>query len=274
MPIRKFYTMEEFAAASDETRAKHPATYGRHEGSGWYGGETNDDTARLIRSGDPAAVERARGLLDKIFAELPATERADWTPSPAGAYPIVPEFLAGHPEPMRARRIDANASNPVRIWACLTCSAGVTQSTLRKRGAAMMALLLKLAEIRPVELWAVIFMDSPIDAHGEGVIAIRLPSDPLSEAHCAYALTSSGFTRGFGYDYIRAHWKSSGSWPREFKYSGNNRKYLDALKLRLGGELHDLMIEPAKASNERITTDPAGWVNDQIRDILAAQENR
>jgi hypothetical protein len=274
MPIRKFYTMEEFATASDETRRNpdHAFKYARIEGAGWYSGETNEDTARLIRSGDLRSVERARGLLDKIFAELPPTERADWTPSPAGAYPIVPEFLAGHPEPMRARRIDANASNPVRLWACLTCSAGVKQDTLRKRGAAMMALLLKLAEIRPVELWAVVFMDSPID--GEGVIAIRLPSDPLSEAHCAYALTSSGFTRGFGYDYIRAHWRSSGSWPHDFKYGGDNRKYLDALKIRLGGEPHDLMIEPAKMSNEKISTDPVGWVNDQIRAILAAQENR
>jgi hypothetical protein len=272
MPIQKFYTMEEFAAASDKTRREKAHYYARHEGAAWYSGETNDDTARLIRTGDTRTVERARGLLDKIFAELPATERANWTPSPCGAYPIVPEYLAGHPTPMRTRRADANASNPVRIWACLTCSAGVTQDTLRKRGAALMALLLKLAEIRPVELWAVIFMDSPID--GEGVVAIRLPSDPLSEAHCAYALTSSGFVRGFGYDYIRAHWRSTGSWPRGFKYGGSNNAYLDALKIRLGGEPHDLMIEPAKMSNEKISTDPVGWVNDQIRAILDAQENR
>jgi hypothetical protein len=275
MPIEKFYTMEAFAAAC-ERDLKDPKTrhyYDRGDGrKDWYSNETNADTARLVRSGDTRAVERSQKLLHRILDTLPETERPLWQPSPCGAFPIVPEVLSGHPTPMRARRMDTNASNPVRLWVVLTSSAGVPQGTLQERGAALMALLSKLSEIRPVEMWAVIILDGKPD--GEGVAAIRLPSDPLSTAHCAYALTSSGFTRGFGYDWLHAHHGSTGSWPRGYKYSSkDDDPYLTGLKRRLGGAPHDLIIEPAKLSNARISSDPAGWVNDQIRAILTTQEN-
>src|SRR4029450_10054823 len=81
-----------------------------------------------------------------------ATLRPEWHSSVAGAFPSVPDFLAGIPECMRRRVVQPNELTPLTVWICTTSSGGVEFEDLQRRGVAVLALAMALANARPVEI--------------------------------------------------------------------------------------------------------------------------
>ena len=118
----------------------------------WDNGIYHDLAVVLAKRGDDSFVSHAEALLEKIEGEVDS--HAEWVPSIYGAYPVVPEFLAGSPSSMWRGTRPSDAS-PVAVWVDLTCSGGFSAKDMEKRGTAILALVMKLQAIRPVDLYLV-----------------------------------------------------------------------------------------------------------------------
>jgi hypothetical protein len=109
------------------------------------------DRLRLVGRNDLRSIDRG-----EMEALIPASRAWRTKNSVIGTCPNVPHYLAGNPYNMRLKRRSTSATAPLWIFVELVASAGVDTKTCLKRGAAMLALLRILANVRPVELWCVI----------------------------------------------------------------------------------------------------------------------
>ena len=103
-----------------------------------------------------AGVAASDKLLAEMEALVPVSQSWRTFNSVIGMCPNVPQYLAGNPYNMRLKRRCATATAPLSIFVELVASAGIDARTCLKRGAAMLALVRMLANLRPVELWCVI----------------------------------------------------------------------------------------------------------------------
>jgi hypothetical protein len=124
------------------------------QGRAWTGPYNVAQSKTYFRQGATALeTKAARELVNKIDAEVHEATHHVWAPAPFGAYPIVPDYLAGDPFSMRTKIEERSPAAPVRIFLAIGVAAGVSQQTIARRGAAMAAFAMKLSEHRAVELW-------------------------------------------------------------------------------------------------------------------------
>lgn len=158
----------------------------------WFGNQTYEQIINSALHGDENLVVEAERLLNKLDADI-ELEHPEWVASVYGAYPVVPEFLAGSPTPMRIKtRVPADTST-IGIWVDLTSSAGVTHDIIMRRGIVVLALVLKLQQIRPVELHCCSMF--PDDQNGGTFIDLVMPTRPLQLGVVCHVLTCVGFAR-------------------------------------------------------------------------------
>lgn len=143
-----------FHSVTDFLAFNAPCPYDKRQLSEWTGPRTLAESRDYMRTGASwQETNAARKLVDKIDAEVHESTRTIWKPSPFGAYPIVPDYLAGDPFSMRNKETEQSPAGPVRVVLNISVAAGVTAATIARRGAAMAAFAMKLSEHRPVELW-------------------------------------------------------------------------------------------------------------------------
>ena len=120
-----------------------------------FAGGGSDDVKRLAVDGDMQCLADAREFAERLRHEMPATAGFGIpAPSVCGGGLSVPAHLAGSPAPFTRMEEDSKRTNPVRVYVSLNASAYVDDGGLRKRGMALLGLASKLAEVRPVELYA------------------------------------------------------------------------------------------------------------------------
>lgn len=164
-------------------------TYGDRQ---WFGKQTFSQIISNAKHGDDSLVVEAEKLISQLDADI-ELEHPEWISSVYGAYPIVPEFLAGSPTPMRHRtRVPAD-NEPVGIWVDLTSSAGVNYELIRKRGIVVLALVLKLQQLRAIDLHCCCVL--PDDKNGGTFIDLTMPTRPLQLGVVCHVLTCVGFAR-------------------------------------------------------------------------------
>jgi hypothetical protein len=218
-------------------------------GGAYFGHETAADSIAKAISGDPARVADAERLLSQISAEIDVPERP-WIADCAGAYAVVPDFLAGMPDCMRRRDTVEQDESPVRILCSVAASMTLDADTLMRRGCAVLALVIALSRIRPVELSVYCAV---ADDDAESVIVAAINTQPLDLATAAYALTSAGFARRLCYNLSRHHHFGRKRCGLSFAPAAD-----DALRATA-----DLVIGAARASDPMIDQ-PVAWVNEQI----------
>lgn len=234
-----------------------PATHASVIGEGsWTDGETFESALRKMEYGDDTYASMADALLDKISDLTEGVPQREWTPGPYGAFPVVPEYLTGMPTCMRAMSPSGELS-PVKIVVSTTCSGGISAETMTKRGVAVLALVMKLQQIRPVELY--------ILAEGNGSKArnlfqlVKLDTKPLSIAHTCFALANVGFARALTYPHMIHYFDWDGRWPDDYRTAG----YETIVRTECGMTPTDLWINSAYATDQ-LLRDPVKWVNNQL----------
>jgi hypothetical protein len=231
-------------------------------GSAWYNHESPADTARYAESGNAALVPQAEAMLAKLDLAIETPRRA-WERAPAGAFPWVPDVLAGLPTPMRRQVHVPDERAPVNILTVTTSSAGVSSAVLERRGIVILAAAMALSRLRPVNLCAIAMLDGPKDGSGETVIINRINTTPLDLATACWMLTSAGYARRITYDMARTLNNFSGGWPRGFLY-GAPERYYDNLTARLGYRKADTLFIGAAHISDPLLADPLAWVQGQI----------
>lgn len=222
---------------------------------------TADELRALAIGGDLSNVAAAETLLQKFATEI-ERGRAVWELSPVGAFPAVPEFLTGEPCSMWQQSHGSDDRAPVRIVANTTISAGLDHETILKRGVAVLALVLKLSEIRPVSLTLI----NAVDNGGKGahIIALDIPTAPLDLAHAAFAMSHVAWTRALGYAVFDSM-KWDGGWPwRLHPFDGASRATAEQrVREAMALEETDVYLHPAHLDSPEVR-DPVKFINDTL----------
>jgi hypothetical protein len=156
------------------------------EGTRWWGGMTYQKSVTALRNGDMAGVPASDKLLAEMETLVPVSQSWRTHNSVVGMGPNVPQYLAGNPYNMRLKRRCTTATAPLSIFVELVASAGIDARTCLKRGAAMLALVRMLANLRPVELWCVIAIGQ---RNSRSSLCVRLDTLPLDLARSAHVFT-------------------------------------------------------------------------------------
>jgi hypothetical protein len=250
-------SLGELVKASQGSPA-HP--YVEHEPDAWTGGSF-DATCQKLLSGDRSIVVKAEAMLGKLLDVTMQTPRREWNPSPVGAYPIVPEVLAGSPTPMRESRATQSELGPVGVYVNVSTSAGMDAEDIFKRGVVITALISKLQAVRPVDLY--LMAANTREGHsGRNVVIVRLDTRPLDLSVVGFALSSVAVYRQI---FIRLLWKISPRvtigmpFPQEFKadLSGRTREFCGI------GE-QDIYIGMSYLDFKEMIKRPIEWVNGHL----------
>ena len=233
--------------------------YHHHSQSDWTDDESWDSAKEKMHSGDDAYVSMASELLDKLQDITDGVPARQWTPSPMGAFPVVPEFLMGLPMCMRAMAPSGDLA-PMRIIISSTCSGGIDKQTMTKRGAAILALLQKLQAIRPIEL--VILVEGNEGGRDRKNLfqLIKVDTKPLSIAHACFAIANVGFARQLTYGHMHHYHGWDGGWPADYNRSGYDQLVREAC----GFSPEDLWIKSSYLEDSLLASDPVKWVNEQL----------
>ena len=239
-----------------ECLAQHAPYTNKHDDATWAG-ESFDQSWKRCETGNTEMVATAQLLTTQLKAQLPDSEMS-WETDVAGAYPCVPAFLTGEPDHMYRKNQVESLRAPVRIFYDPASSGGIPREHLTNRGTAVLALLLKLMETRPVELWLC------FDGNESQFVCIKVATTPVDLASAAWMLTSPGLDRNLRMTFM-SEYGYHGGWAREIRVHGNTEDMTDVRK-RLRAAQTDIVIPPSFALNEPIYRNPVDWINQKIEE--------
>jgi hypothetical protein len=230
--------------------------------SGWaMNGESAETIFNKAVHGDMAAAKRASKMLDKFNKDLEFKSFA-WKSvnSVVGGAVNIGAFCAGVPQCMRQRRRIATETAPLSIVVDICASSSTSSSTIETRGVAVLALIQRLSNLRPVQLYIATAHHSP---NGGNVgILIKMPSH-IDLAKVGNAMASTGFMRYLCFcveNSIKAFGTGAKPWQSHPKY----RKHGAAFWRRLSGNEETLFVPPLMG-NEEITSRPYEWVESMLK---------
>jgi hypothetical protein len=224
--------------------------------SGWSG-ETEQELEERSRNGYTGAVPEAEKLLAGIDASLNMhglTPR--WNRAPVGAFPCVPSYLANDPDSMlRIDRVVAPRGE-INVYYCPMTSSGVYHEESFRRGVVVLAAIMALSRVRPVNAYYVTCM-------GLGDHIIKLRTNPMVLSESAYVLTSCAFYRTWAYSWGHdtAGWDGGwGAWSGQYTRDEADAKVAH-MKTCLGLGDEDVMIPGMHLYDLGIMRDPVKWIN-------------
>lgn len=263
--IFRFDSPADFANAADQM----PESKKRCD-SGWTG-ESWDGAVRGARTGHTKYVAQAEALLEKVMINVDAP-RTVWAPSRAGAFPCVPDAIAGLPECMRRRVSTSDDRAPLRVYIDLVSSAGIPEEKLVKRGVACLALAMALSAERPVEVFGVVAMGEKQPA----IVTYRIGAAPIDLATACNALCSIGLVRGVGYSFIsntqeKGH-DGGWAWGIMPESGAARAQYVAKMREELGASTQDVIIPGVFLYDDEATRDPEGFVRRSLADHNKIEE--
>lgn len=241
-------------------------------GSNWAGGDIHAavESARAGTLVQDRAIKLATALMEKIDASFRDRDTQQWLPSIAGAYPIVPDWLHGRFDSMRARTVVENDVAPVRIFCECSVSAGVSHAELEKRGTAMAALVTRMSEERPVELHMFAALQYP-SSETTVLWNVQLDSHPVSLNQVLMTFAETAFIRainfstgyGIAKENGRSQMGSSIGWGYGAPSNGGSRERILREKMEL--QPKDVLIQGGYLPDAYLMNhDPVAWVHKQL----------
>lgn len=257
-----FPTMSEWAKTAEAGLAYRS----RHDSDSEWAGSTFAEAMQRAAAGDMSRVSRADRLLDRIEAGLDLSSlRRLSTPSVAGGSPNVVAYLAGSPLSMRSRRPVMSDRGEVVIFANLFISASFNLSVYERRGAALLALVRAVSQIRPITLYAT---GVSVDDTARKIQAVKIDTAPLDLARAAWILCAPEAFRQLALSVNCAIGKNYDMWM-----PAQDTKSEAALAAALG--VSDFVTTPAlvsKVGKSPFDTDDsaAAWVQGQLAILSGA----
>ncbi len=234
----------------------------------WFNNESEEDTLRKLELGDTSLVPDAELLLSQLEDHI-ETPRRQWERNVAGAFPCVPDVIAGLPTPMRRMVIVPDDRAPITIFVDTGSSAAVSSEILKKRGIVILALVIALTRVRPTILYQLDVGSGIKD--GESILVTEINTTPLDLATACYVLTSAGFARRIVYEVENKLNGNSGNWPQGYNFT-NPEAYYAKLKPKLVTDPSRCLIIPAARSIDELLSQPLVWINKQINRFTNVNE--
>jgi hypothetical protein len=257
--VFNFDDMSEFIAAMPAT-----AEHGSGDASDWNGQESFNDAKINAIHGRSEGMNEAEKMIDSINAENVTSCQQSFVANVAGALPIVPAAIAGSPFSMLQKVDSVQLSAPIRVFASCATSAGISAADMSKRGAAIIALILKLQEVKPVQLFIIGELEGSQENGGSAIPCVRIETTPLDTTAASYALTSAAFLRQLCFEFTDSE-GFNGSWA--YRESPQDKEFQDKIKAELFCTENDLYIRGGYASDKSIQ-EPAAWVQDRLNELI------
>lgn len=231
----------------------------------WHGKMSAKAAAAVCRTGSSKHADAIASYLDKLPA-IDTTGR-QWQASPAGGRVNVPAYLSGRPDCMLARRACDNANNPLRVIVDPSSSGGIDASDCEKRGAAIVALVSALAEIRPVILTVAMNLGVN-DQENVLSLAIDVPTRPMDIGMLASLVADQACIRGLMYGASAEAGGRSGNNAYErlaWAYGKTSREDQQAVMAAIhGADLETDLILPGIFLEDPAIADPARWIAEML----------
>ncbi len=259
--ILNYDSMTDFVDSMDNVNHASP--------SEWNGEESVKTAKQGTLQGRSEGMDAAEAMIDKIEHENITSYQSQWSDNVAGAFPIVPAAIIGSPFSMRVKNDFASSQAPIRIYASCCTSAGVDAPKLAKRGAAILALVLKLTETRTVELYIVAELEGSSKNGLSAIPCVRIDTSPLDIKAATYALTSPAFLRQLCFKAAAPH-GYSGRWA--YNSNPQNVEFQEKAKSELGCLENDLYIRGGFLGDKNINN-PVEWVSDMLQEVRERGES-
>ena len=266
-PTNKMERLTRFASIAelaDHCEELPRAAFHKNSSSSFAGG-TWSEAMEQARTGCPQYVECASALVDQITTALNQDgDRIRWKLSAHGARPSVPATLAGLPLTMWRKQPTADETQPLRIFVNSSSAASVSAEQLIERGAAVLAMAMKLAAERPVELYAITTLGGAGIYHAD-ITCTAIGTNPIDIQAASFALASPLFLRRLTF----AHWYAWAKdekipWAWDVYPQHDIAKHRSKVRAFLKLAPNEIYIDPAHGEDPRSWTDPVGWANDLI----------
>jgi hypothetical protein len=232
----------------------------RGSGGSWFGGKSYAESLENVRSGDLAGVADADKFLADMESHVFVSRQFRVFDDVVGAVPNIPAYLAGVPQNMRRRTRQPTSTAPLSVFVNLTSSAGIGAADLYKRGAAILALVRLLSNVRAVELWGFVGLG---DSRTGNYVAVRLDTAPLDLARAAHVLTHTSVARGLGYGIATHRFNAGGAWPySDVKLS---RKHGAEILARVTYPGSDVLLIPPIFLTDDCVKNPVKWIRDMLQ---------
>ncbi len=249
--------------------AEREAKDTRHLSKGtteWDGKVTTAQALDMARRGNLSGVAVSDALMSRFERFAFETGRKAWLGDVTGSIPNVPAFIAGHPLNMRRRHRQDSAAAPIAIVADLATSASLSTDQIRRRGAAILALVRILSARRPVELWAGCTLDGGrINPHREAThIYARIETSPLDLATAAHVMTHASFPRRLIYGIADTY-----NAPLDYPYGAhwNHRPHMSDIVAPAFTHTSETLIIPAISSLDESVNDPEKWIEQRLAEL-------
>jgi hypothetical protein len=239
-----------------------------HPDKSWMGGMTHDEAKRAAYDGDAAGVETSDKLMAEFEALAPRSRRWRTIDTVAGGAPNIGAYLAGSPLAMRRRQRALAQGAPLTIFVDVVSSAGISAKDLKKRGAAVLALVRVLGALRPVSVYMVAGGGSGGRDLPAAFVAVRM-DDPMDLSRAAFFLGHPGAARGLAYSLMcyAVHPTGQQLFTGQWAWSDHNtyRKHAPAIFANaVGAPVEDcLYLAPPHVADPAIVN-PSKWVLDML----------
>jgi hypothetical protein len=261
MEVYKYHSLGAFLSEastiplSNQTRASDPRNT-------WAGGRGMEEACEYVRHGASFyETKAARELFNKIDVSFRDRPVRQWVPEIAGAYAVVPEYLMGMPEHMRTvTHVDSDTA-PIKLFIEPSVSMGVSLEAMARRGAAIAALVARMVEVRPVELYVGL---ASCNSRKDIGTCIRVDTTPVSLSQIV-ALFNPSFSRKILFSF--ASFKEGATYVGNSWALGEPGSLTRANRIRkeFGFGERDVIIEGGYLPDQaKFESDPVAWVHAQI----------
>jgi hypothetical protein len=258
--------------------AKGGAWFSR--GGEWEGGYTNQKAIDAVLDGNACpqnALDRAKALVSKVNASFTGRTAPVWKPSVCGAYPMVPDALAGFPTPMRQQMHEEKPTAPLNVYIEAAVSCGVEVDELYSRAAGITAFILRLSQTRPVKLHLFAAWNMYTKNNDEVFWSAPLASNPVGLYQVMNTMGAVCFNRPVNFNIssnihkaLSLAGKRKGYRPIDndegFGWAGGSDRNRDTLiRAEFGLTKHDIIMQRGYLTDAyEFGSDPVAWVNKQV----------
>ena len=262
--IAMFDSPEEFV----ESHEKHCGfNYELLHPEEWQGGRASV-CRETLRNGCLDNLDNAKEIMSKLdISDLLTSNMPLLENDMVGFVPNVSAYIAGQPETMFTMiESEQQALNtPIRVFVETTVSAGITHEQLTQRGTSILAFVLAMNTVRPVELYTISVVQSD-NASGTFGHAVRLPN-PMDLSRAVWMLTNPGYARGlmFSYmNYLSGVHPYTGPWP--FGSNPTKNRYTECMRDVFSMADNDIFLKGGYLFDHDMLNNPIAWVNKMVRE--------
>lgn len=230
----------------------------------WINGEYRGHKTRIrqyTQTGMPEILAKAESIMDSLTDCTLESHAFVHSPDVWGQRLAMGEWLAGSPTCFRRKKKVATDVAPMNVYVGQFASCGISTESLINRGIAILALVGKLSQIRPIDLWLV--TESKKSYDGPNVtVAIRVETRPLNLSQASFCLGHPMFFRCFTFGYLEFQMGAYHTIPAPYnaKCPKEVQPYKDALEVMES----DLYIPGSHLYSDPIISNPVEWINTQL----------